>query len=61
MVSNCFGCGKPFQRITQGKLFHLHLRQRVIEHFWLCSRCSQHHVIVIQHGKAVLLPKPAAA
>jgi hypothetical protein len=39
----------------------LHLRQRVIEHFWLCSRCSQHHVIVIQHGKAVLLPKPAAA
>jgi hypothetical protein len=50
-----------FQRFSHGKLFHLHLKPRETEHFWLCSTCSKTYVLRVYQGNVVMLRKQAAA
>jgi hypothetical protein len=66
MLSKCAnpGCSESFRYLGEGRLFQVERtvkvegsggKARKIEHYWLCSRCSQAMRIGILENEALLI------
>ncbi len=53
-------CSQRWHRLGDGKLFTFHLRDgrgRSTRHLWLCKRCVENWVAVVQREDVVLVPQ----
>jgi hypothetical protein len=67
MLSSCLnpGCKARFRYLYDGRIFTMERlvtspdgpnSERIIEHFWLCGRCSKSMKVVVEDGVAVAVP-----
>jgi len=67
MLSRCLNpaCGTPFRYLREGRIFHVESTvtlpgnpepERLLEHYWLCERCSRLLKVVVENGSVSIEP-----